>query len=129
MFSKKIRIYYIFINPKSQDILKDIRLTPRKFFFSAFIFGVFWVLYNKLWQAAIILIGLLYVLLKVLYFGIIDPVTYQVIYFSILIYLGFDASNLQYSKLEKQGFVLKQIMLATSPEKAEMKFCESYLNS
>ena len=129
MFSKKLQIYYIFINPKSQEILRDIHIIPRKFFFSPFVFGIFWALYKRLWQMAIILIGILYILLKILDSGIIDFITYQIIYFSILLYLGFDASNLLHSKLEKQGFVLKQIMLTSSREKAEMKFCESYLNS
>ena len=92
-------------------------------------FGIFWALYKRLWQMAIILIGILYILLKTLDSGIIDFITYQIIYFSILLYLGSDASYLLHSKLEKQGFILKQIMLASSREKAEMKFCESYLNS
>jgi hypothetical protein len=129
VFFKKLQIYYIFIDPKSPEILSDVRVIPRRFFFWAFVLGLVWVLYNRLWLVAVALVSILYVLLKLVDSGVIDSVTYQIVYFSIFLYLGFDASSLLHSQIEKSGFVLKGVMLASSQEKAEMKFCESYLNS
>jgi hypothetical protein len=102
-----------------QKNIDDIILIQEGFNFIAAIFGGFWALYNRIWPLFAVGVILYYLqftltssgyllavkLLSFLFFGLLSDFVYQLY-------------------LEKQGYILKDVIIAKDSSSAELKYYE-----
>lgn len=110
------------------DIMANHVFIKQGFSIWAYVFNIFWLLYNKIWDAALF-VAVLYCFLGVLLkFEIIDIISLRIIFsFGIRLWLGFDGANLKEDAYLKKGFQTVDIVSARTTEEAQRVFLTKIL--
>ncbi|MCE2992343.1 MAG: DUF2628 domain-containing protein [Candidatus Jidaibacter sp.] len=111
--------YTIYLKNTNQGT-EDITYVPEKFCWLGFLFTIPWLIYHRLWNTAITLIFSLIFLNQFELMGLSDLSTFVCIVASVL--LGFYGNDMIRNNLEKNGYVLSDIIMASSVQEAELRF-------
>jgi hypothetical protein len=123
-----MKIFKVYIDKKSENPLEEAVFIKSGFSLPAFLFGILWVLYHKLWKVAGVLI-LIQIALTLLYKSShIQEMTYVIISNLVLVYLAFDASDIQENDLSAKSYILQSIVSAPNLDQAKINFFEEVKN-
>jgi len=119
-----MKIYTYHMTPGATPLEAAIAV-PEGFSWGAFVFGVFWALYRRLWLAAVIIVGV----------NVIVPVAVQELGLSAILgsatlflfsfYVGCSANDWRREKLERSGQVLAGIAAGQDWEDADRRFFDT----
>lgn len=120
MFNR-LHTYTVHLGPKPEDAPELIR---EGFSVGAFIFGVFWLLYYRVWGASLVLaaFGALCYLLE-FRLGVDDSLL-AMVQFGVQLWLGFEGADLRRSALARCGWRLVSLVCETSEERAVLRYYE-----
>ena len=107
------------IYAKGEKEKEVVALSDQFFDWRAFVFGPFWLAYNKMWLTALlsIILAIFCTYLCELLFGSSQYVTN-----AFMIAFGFFAYDLMEYKLAKSGYLLCDVVIANTVEEAELEY-------
>lgn len=125
MIFRSSRAYHIYMR-KDESGLPEVEAVLDGFSFFAFLFSVFWALFNRLWIFAAIIAaargGLIYLEME----GEISRFSAAISLFMINIWTGLEASNWLQSKRESEGYEFAVVIYAANGIEAEQRFWDRY---
>lgn len=115
-----MKTYNIFVKQnKDNNAVEDVLLIKEGFSVSAFLFTVFWFLFNKLWLFA----GISFMVMNIIGFIFSPVVSFVfVILFSLLV--GFEANNLLLYRFQREGYYFVGYTTGKSRGDAELRFLD-----
>lgn len=115
-----MKTYNIFIKQnKDNNAVEDVLLIKEGFNIFAFVFTVFWFLFNKLWLFA----GISFILINIFNFVFSFMVgSIFVLLFSLLI--GFEANNLLLYRFQREGYYFVGYTTGRNKKEAEIRFLD-----
>ncbi|MGN7618729.1 MAG: Erum7620/ECH_0207 family putative T1SS effector [Ehrlichia sp.] len=118
-----MRPFIIYKHPKKNNSLDNMAFVQDKFSFMAFIFTVFFTLYNKLWALSFISIAF-FCTTYTMHFklGFIDSLTYLLVNLLYMCYMALSYSDWYQAKLKKKGYKMYDIIFAENLICAKLKF-------
>lgn len=102
--------------------IDNITIIKDGFSIFAFFFGIFWLLYHKLWKSFFVLLGILIITSTLYNFGVIQHTSNMLVHLVISFYIAFNGNDILQEKLLKKGYKLKGLFIARSRESALLKF-------
>ena len=114
-----IKSYTVYVK-SGEDLL--VEYIPEAFNMYAFLLGMFWLLYNKLWAYGIIFATIIFMLK---YIGDIALIGSGLAIFAIFvshIILGFMANDFIRARLQREGYVFHDVVVGSSEGEAEVRF-------
>jgi hypothetical protein len=125
---RKVKTYLVFNKPELPESADALNQEPviiaDSFNFKAFIFHILWALYHRLWKTVTLLVLSFGGLQALESYGILSKAASQPIQLGVLALLGFSASGMLSRKLEGKGYTLDALIVAESPESAELRYFE-----
>lgn len=119
-----MKIYTVHVRRHGLDPDRDLELVPEGFSGWAFIFSALWLLYHRLWLAAVIVIAV-YVAIGgvVFWFGANEPAV-LIADIVVAIVLGMVGNDIRRAKLEHAGFVEEGIATGRNRDEAEQRYLD-----
>ena len=125
--SASIKTYTVHVKPDAPSPVETAAFVKEGFHLWAFVFGILWALYHRLWTMALIYL-LCNIALGVLgeQLGMSDAGLgiMQLGFQAIMAYL---ADDFRRKSLKKQGYIIADIVTAESDLRAELRFFERYV--
>lgn len=116
------KIYNVFIKPDLYNSYEDAVVVREGFSIIAFLFHIFWALYNKVWWVAIFAASIILVTQYLLKYEYISPEIMNILQLATFLWIGLEASNLVEESLEKRGYVLADMVVARSKDTALVEY-------
>jgi hypothetical protein len=113
-----MNIYSIYVNPEKEN--ESFVSVQNGFSLTAAIFGFFWALYHKMWKIALVMAAI-YIVIFCQNEDIVQVVTPVMNILNICIF-GMFATDMREYNLEKNGYKLRDVVLASSQVDSEIKF-------
>jgi len=108
-------------NPEKFEMVKE------GFSFNAFIFGMLWCVYNKLWLPAISLLAFNIILGVIIEDGAISEISGGVAQIASLVVIGITASQFMATSLHNRGYNLTDAIIARNADEAKLKYIDKSL--
>lgn len=114
MFRSSGQIYSVHVKDNAADAADRVVLVREGFALWAFVFGLFWLLYHRMWR-----MSLFYFLLNVVamlaskHFGL-APVAEACLQIGLMFWLGCVARDAQRDSLSRSGYVEREVVVAES---------------
>ncbi len=114
-----MNIYSIYVNPEREN--EPFISIENSFSIMATLFTCFWALYHKMWRVALasLIINVFIALLQVKH---LPGEIITLVNLLVMLVFGVFSTELQEYELEKKGYKLKDVILASSNVEAEIKF-------
>lgn len=115
-----MKTYNIFVKQnRDNNSVEDVLLIKEGFNPFAFLFTIFWFLFNKLWLFA----GISFVVVNIFTFIFSSIVSsFFILLFSLLI--GFEANNLLLYRFQREGYYFVGYTTGKSRSEAELRFLD-----
>jgi len=113
-----MNIYSIYVNPEKEH--NSFVSVKNGFSLTAAIFGLLWVLYHKMWSILFVTM-VIYIIIFLQSENVANQLIPLINIVSIVIF-GIFATDMREYNLEKNGYKLRDIVLASSIIDAEIKF-------
>jgi hypothetical protein len=116
-----MNFYSILHNPEKSTQDDEWIAVASNFSFQAFIFGVFWLMYNSMWRLSFLFISYGVIIGYLGNIQLFNDV--QVLLLSLIsaLCIGFEAGDLMSNYLQKKGYILADIIYANSEDEALLK--------
>lgn len=123
----RFKLYSVHINPSAPRPYETAEFVPEGFSLWAFMFGVLWALYHRLWVLAFILLCL-----NIALGGMADTMGFSMASISVLqlglqVMVGFQANDVRRIALTKRGYIVADMVAAHTLLHAEQRFYDRYL--
>ncbi|NDF11778.1 MAG: DUF2628 domain-containing protein [Proteobacteria bacterium] len=128
LFPQTLKIYNVYALEGDRK-LERVLFVREGFTIYAFLFHMFWALYNRLWLVALMVFTFYGLLYQATEFDIISYGESVVIELGFLAWLGFNGQDWVGAGLQKRGYVLIDIVSATSEPLAVQRFYDRLLPS
>lgn len=128
MLFNRLRIYTVHLKPgESTASIEQLRFVSEGFNFYAFIFTIFWALYNRMWRLAGLLLMLnLVVFLSTMQLELLDQqITSSILQFGLQLWTGFSANDFMRAHLKRQGFITYALVSGENEIRAEQRFFDN----
>lgn len=112
-----------------EDILNEVISVKDSFSITGFIFGLFWLLYHKLWKQSAIVFLLMIIINIISNYGVNNTSFSLFITVAISLYIGFNGYDMLQHKLYKSGYKFCSVIVADNQELASIKFLNSYISN
>lgn len=122
-----MKIFTVYVKSNS-DILESAKYIQEGFSFKAFLFNLFWLLYHKLWLPAGATFLTFIIVWQLGGLALITGTQKFLITLAIFTYLGFTGRDFLRIDLEKKGYHLEDLIVASDIDDAEHKFISSVFN-
>lgn len=123
-FFPKDYIYTVHINPSNYHAVEKAVFVREGFDFMAFVFGVFWFLYNRMWLEA------LYVAVPVILLGAadkqnwLDDTSLAVLNLAMSFIIGAWANDLRRASLARRGYIMSDVVVGEGEIAAQQRYFE-----
>lgn len=127
LFFSKTKIYTVHINPSKTNALEKAVFIREGFNFFAFIFGVFWALYHRMWWLAICLA------VVVAFFGAaeelkwLDTITLAILQLAFNLIIGYQANDLRRAELSRRGYIMSDVVVSDNELCAQQRYFDRVL--
>jgi hypothetical protein len=125
-FGDKTRIYQVYVKENSSEPLMTAEFVREGFNIWALFFDLFWLLYKRIWLAVILVIGFYGLNYYLLAKGVVGLVQVNIFRLGLKIWLGFEGQNLKCGHLERNGYVLMDVVTARDEMEAKRRFFDKY---
>lgn len=122
----KTRIYTAHVNAEKADPADRVEIVREGFAFWAFLFHIFWLLYNRLWLATLGYIAILAMLMYLAQAFHLSEISVGFLQLWLQVMLGFTAHDLQRAKLRRGGYEMESIIVADSDLSAQRRYHDSH---
>lgn len=122
-----MKIYTVHVLPDDVGVKQKPIFIKEGFNQFAFVFTLFWALYQRLWIPAILMLAFDIVLMMLLGAHIFAPpsiVGMQLIYH---VFVGFQGNDWLRARLQDKGYILADVSAADSLLRVEQRYFERYL--
>ena len=119
--------YTVYIKPQNQQPLDSVILVREGFSWLAALLTLFWMLYNRVWIAAVAILAYNVAIALIQEWAIISDDVVVVLNSIALIIIGYYANDWYRWALARRGYVLTDIVSASNEEQAEQRFYDHYL--
>jgi len=124
MFAPKAEIYTVYERWRDTDADSSITLVREGFCIWAFLLHVVWLLYKRQWLGLLFFVPLYAGLMTLSNAGLLPSVAIALCQLGLQLWLGFIAHDLERLQLERYGYRLMDIVLASSPLLAEQRYLD-----
>lgn len=121
------KIYTVHINPNQPHAGEKPIFIREGFNIIAFLFGVFWALYNRMWLEAFVIFAVLFSISLAREYHNLDEITAGILQFSVNILIGFQANDLRRANLAKRGYIMSDIVVSDNELRAQQRYFERAL--
>jgi bacteriorhodopsin len=121
------QIYTVHIDPSKTNPLEKAVFVREGFNLFAFIFGVFWALYHRMWLIAIALA------IVVVSFGLaeeakaLDMVSLTILQIAFNIFVGLQGNDLRRWWLSKRGYIMSDVVVSDNELRAQQRYFDRIL--
>lgn len=122
-----LKTYAVYIKPGDEHPLESSMFVKEGFSMPAFLFSLFWALYHRVWRLAVLVLMFYIVANKALLAGVIDLHFRLIVEMGFLAWVGFQGGEWRAKALERQGFVLLDIVMERSEAGARQRLFDRYL--
>ncbi len=122
----KTKIYTVHVNPEKPDPADRVELVREGFTVWAFLFHVFWLLYNRLWLATLGYMAILMCLMLFAEAFHISQISFGMLQLFMQVTLGFVAHDLRRSKLRRRGYVMESVVAAETELNAQRRYHDTH---
>jgi len=119
-----MKIFTVYVKT-DEDIVESAKYIQEGFSWKAFFFTIFWLGYHRLWFPAIATVLVFTIIGQLESMTIISHVQNFFIMLAVSLYLGFTGRDFQRMSLEKNGYHLEDLIVASDIDDAEHKFITS----
>lgn len=119
-----MKTYTVLINLKSPK--RQMVMLPESFTIWGFIFGVIWLFFSKQWLWGIVFLILNIIVSQMGQSDLITTTTAAIITTGLHLAVGFYGHDLIRKGFEKSGYLLDDVIVASSNQEAELKFLCRY---
>lgn len=127
LFFPKTKIYTVHINPAKAHAVERAVFVPEGFNFMAFIFGVFWAVYNRLWLEAVFIVVVIASLAILEQSGFLDEQSSVILQIAFNFIIGFQANDWQRGALSRRGYVMADIVVSEDKMHAQQRYFDRVL--
>jgi hypothetical protein len=127
LFSQKMRIYTVHINPSLPHPMEKAVFIHEGFNFFAFVFGVFWALYHRLWSLAFILAAVIFLFGIADHMKLLDNASLLVLQLTSDVVVGMWANNWYRAILTRRGYITSDIVVSDSELRAKQRYFDNAL--
>ncbi len=124
----RLHVYTVHIDPSLPHPYEEAQFIEEGFNWKAFIFVIFWALYNRLWLFALIIISVNSLIFSTSWHGI-SAVGIGFMHLAWHLFIGYMGNDWLRGKLKSQGFVTADIVTGDSLLRAEQRFFDRYFTS
>ena len=121
------KLYAVYILPQSPQGQHRPVLVREGFNIFAFLFGIFWSLYHRLWLVSLGIVAYNVALMYAGRWHLLTEPSIAAIQMGAQVLIGFQASDWRQSKLRRKGYILSDISMAETPLHAEQRYLERSL--
>lgn len=125
-FGDKTRIYQVYVKKNSSEPLMTAEFVKEGFNIWAMFFDLFWLFYKRIWLAVILVIGFYSLNYYLLAKGVVSIVQVNIFRLGLKIWLGFEGQSLKGGHLERNGYVLMDVVTARDEMEAQRRFFDKY---
>jgi hypothetical protein len=126
MFSR-LNIYTVHLKPDAKDEIERLRFISEGFNFYAFIFTIFWALYQRMWRfAAVVALLNATVAFALWSAGELLPPTTNICQIGLQLWCGFAANDFLRAKLKRQGYITYALVSGENELRAEQRFFDQH---
>ena len=123
----RLKIYTVHLKAgESATSIEQLKFVSEGFNFYAFIFTIFWALYNQLWRFFALLLGLNAALAFAVYqFNLLGDVTVNILQFGLQLWVGFAANDFMRAHLKRKGYITYALVSGENEIRAEQRFFDN----
>lgn len=119
-----MRVYTVHLRRHGLDAERDLVLVKEGFCWPAFIAGVLWALWHRLWLLALALVVAAGAINGIVYLLGADPFTGGVLSFALAVAVGWIANDMRRRGLEGKGFAFVGVVTAGNDDDAVRRFLD-----
>lgn len=124
IFGDKTKIYTVHINPALENPLEKAVFVREGFNLMAFVLGVVWALYNRLWMEAIFLVTIMVFLGAADEKNWLSASTVMVLNFAVNAVVGLWANDMRRANLSRRGYIMSDVVVSNSELSAQQRYFE-----
>jgi hypothetical protein len=125
----RVHIYTVHVNPALHESYESAKFVEEGFSWKAFIFGMFWLLYQRLWWQSGFVILLNIILWHLVESKAFTHIGYSILSLGIHLVIGFHATDWLRERLKRKGYITADIVSGNSLLGAELRFFDRYFSS
>lgn len=119
-----MKIFTVYVK-SGEDLVESAKYVQEGFSYKAFFLNIFWLGYHNLWIPTIATLLVFILVGQVEAVGLVTPVQKFFIILAIMFYIGFTGRDFIRLNLEKNGYYLEDLIVASDIDDAEHKFVSS----
>lgn len=127
LFPPKMRIYTVHINPSLPHPMERAVFIHEGFSFFAFLFGVFWALYHRLWFVAFILAAVIFLFGALDNMKLLDNISLLVLQLASDVIVGMWANDWYRATLARRGYITSDVVVGDSELRAKQRYFDNVL--
>ena len=126
-FISKTKIYTVHINPSEANAMEKAIFVREGFNIIAFLFGMFWAVYHRMWFMAV---GLAIIMA---FFGAaeeqkwFDAASIAIIHIAFNFIIGFQANDLRRAHLSRRGYIMSDVVVSDNELSAQQRYFDRVL--
>lgn len=124
IFGDKTKIYTVHINPTLENPLEKAIFVREGFNLMAFVLGVVWALYYRLWMEAILLAAIMVFLGAADEKNWLSASTVMVLNFAVNAVVGLWANDMRRANISRRGYIMSDVVVSNSELAAQQRYFE-----
>lgn len=122
-----MKIYTVHVKPGTVSPYEKPVFVSEGFNVWAFIFTLFWAIYQRMWGMSLALVALNIAFVSMGKAHILSEDSLIIVQLAVNVIIGFCANDWQRAKLAKSGYIVADISAGDSLLRAEQRYFERYL--
>jgi hypothetical protein len=122
-----MRIYTVHINPESPNAVERAVFVAEGFSWKAFIFGILWTLYHRLWAVSLVIFAIMALFLIVGEQKLLDTNSLFILEVAFNFFIGFNANDWRRNALSRHGYITYDVVASDSYLHARQRYFERVL--
>jgi hypothetical protein len=127
LFFSKTRIYTVHINPSKAHPVEKAIFVREGFSFMAFLLGVVWALYHRMWWEAAFIVVIMSLFGAAEELKWLDKQSLLVLQFAFNLIVGFQANDWQRGALSRRGYIMSDIVVSDDKLRAQQRYFDRVL--
>lgn len=127
MFIQKPKIYTVHINPSETNAIEKAVFIREGFNIFAFLFGMFWAAYHRMWLMAIALVIIMAFFGSAEELKWFDAASLAIIHLTFNFIIGFQANDLRRTHLSRRGYIMSDVVVSDNELRAQQRYFDRVL--
>jgi len=124
IFCPKIQIYTVHVNPALPSAAEQAVFVREGFCWLAFIFGIAWTLYHRLWLVSALIAAAVIVLGEGEKQNLFTSSGFLILQFALSFFIGLNANDWRREALARRGYLTYDVVASDSDFHAKQRYFE-----